>query len=165
MVCSIFKGEKVKELSIPSGNIALVRGSKGGKPLYSLEYGPSNTAEEVVKLYPAMQGFCIVLSDVYPEYGYPVPLSVQYFVRQYSYMEDGAGLGIEKAFWEAHKQDFVRSACQSLPKSWKEYPSPAIAVYVQLISLLQSVAERCSWDVHIFSASDAVIKMSDPFDI
>lgn len=155
----------MKELSVPAGNIALVRGSKGGKPVYSLEYGPSNTAEEVVKLYPTVQGFCLVLSDVYPEYGYPVALSVQYFVRQHNHLQDGAGLGIDKAFWEARKQDFVRSACQSLPKSWKEYPNLEIAVYVQLISLLQSVAERSGWNVNIFSVSDAVVKMSDPFDI
>lgn len=158
----------MSNLAIPVGRVALMRGARDNKPLYSLQYGPSRNGEEIVRTFPLRQGFCLVLSDIYPEYEGVPPLAVQYYLRPMPLGEDSMGMEISKPHWTARKEDFIRSACGRIATYWRIQSGEekiSRATIHELLLLAQQAAHGCHFDAHIFSVSDAVVTMSDPFYI
>ena len=151
--------------TVAATDVALVQETKAGKPLWSLQFGPSRTGAQVISAFPRRKGFCVELPNAIA--GQPFPVRVQYYLRKKDLNDDGEGVMMSRQVWKARKEDFIRSFCGHLKmyiEDVGETDFNLIRFMLHVVSLAQQAADGACWEVYVFNVTDAVLDSSDPFD-
>lgn len=150
--------------TVAATDVALVRETKAGKSLWSLQHGPSRTGAQIISVQPRRKGFCLELPV--NDTGHIFPLRVQYCLRKKDTNDDGEGAVMPKPAWEARKADFVRSFGRQIRTYMEDVGETnfsLIRFMFRVVSIAQQAADGACWEVHVFNVADAVIDSSDPF--